>query len=507
MSGVDASSFDVADITVTDVSIDRIEVVGNNLVRYWYSDDGDELAGGTVVVSAVADQVLDLAGNANAAFTSSFIFGVASISGYVYVDVNNDGVKDPQERPLPNVPITLTGHTTATVLTDQLGRYEFRDLPPGKYTLTEQQPSAFYDGIDTPGNAPVDVVENDRFVGIQLGPNDDITGFNFGELGLRLELISKRLFLSFTPSMDAMATVLTVGSNSTWANFQAATSGQLFASVGGAFGHDLVMELYASNMTPILLSSPGGVLNTHLVAGETYTLLVTGEVAAQQDVTLQVIEPDANPQDPRYSFTNLLDPLDVNRDGHISPLDVLLVFNQLNSGGSGPLRGLNLSSIHVDTNSDAQLSPIDALLVINYLNARVAAGEGESDGAGGGDLPVLDGTSATSFRFGTPPRRPKVSSSRLLAPPTLLDASLLKPSFGHQVRQLVTPMKEVSLGASRSATLDAIWDDSLHACASLDAAEVAAELAKARSNNRDGLESLVDDIFAAIDDELDPWQL
>ncbi len=53
-------------------------------------------------------------------------------------------------------------------------------------------------------------------------------------------------------------------------------------------------------------------------------------------------------------------PLDTSGDGIISPMDALLVINQLSSSGSF------LATL--DVNQDGFLSPIDALLVINHLN-------------------------------------------------------------------------------------------------------------------------------------------
>ena len=77
-------------------------------------------------------------------------------------------------------------------------------------------------------------------------------------------------------------------------------------------------------------------------------------------------------------FTNLSNPLDVNNDGFISPIDALGIINNLNANGS---RGLGegesgSSHLYVDVNADGAVSPIDALMVINFLN-RGASGEGE----------------------------------------------------------------------------------------------------------------------------------
>lgn len=69
---------------------------------------------------------------------------------------------------------------------------------------------------------------------------------------------------------------------------------------------------------------------------------------------------------------------DVSNDGHISPLDALLVINLLNSKGPGLLDlGYKPTPPFVDVSGDGFVSPLDALLVINYLNKGYGRGEGE----------------------------------------------------------------------------------------------------------------------------------
>jgi hypothetical protein len=68
---------------------------------------------------------------------------------------------------------------------------------------------------------------------------------------------------------------------------------------------------------------------------------------------------------------NPLSRLDVNADGMISPIDVLILINLINQAGSSPLHAgdpafLNLP--YVDVNADNFFSPIDILLVVNFLN-------------------------------------------------------------------------------------------------------------------------------------------
>ncbi|MBA62956.1 MAG: hypothetical protein CMJ76_11380 [Planctomycetaceae bacterium] len=63
-------------------------------------------------------------------------------------------------------------------------------------------------------------------------------------------------------------------------------------------------------------------------------------------------------------FQNPIEPLDVNLDQYISPVDALAIINELNAPTAQQLEVGNL----LDTNGDDILAPIDALAVINDLN-------------------------------------------------------------------------------------------------------------------------------------------
>jgi hypothetical protein len=60
-------------------------------------------------------------------------------------------------------------------------------------------------------------------------------------------------------------------------------------------------------------------------------------------------------------------PEDSNGSGSVSPVDLLVVINQLNQGRDAVTR-MAPQSFATDINADSNLSPIDALLVLNYLN-------------------------------------------------------------------------------------------------------------------------------------------
>lgn len=85
---------------------------------------------------------------------------------------------------------------------------------------------------------------------------------------------------------------------------------------------------------------------------------------------------------PASTWHNPTNPLDVNGNGSVSPLDALLIINVLNTSGAGSVSRLTPpsdgSKLYVDTNNDGFVSPLDALLVINYLNSGAGNSEGEA---------------------------------------------------------------------------------------------------------------------------------
>lgn len=63
--------------------------------------------------------------------------------------------------------------------------------------------------------------------------------------------------------------------------------------------------------------------------------------------------------------------VDVNGDGYVSPIDVLLINNYLNAGNPSQLPAQRTTGNYFyDTNGDGYVSPIDSLLVINYINSH-----------------------------------------------------------------------------------------------------------------------------------------
>ncbi|MFO0807861.1 MAG: SdrD B-like domain-containing protein [Gemmataceae bacterium] len=122
----------------------------------------------------------------------------AQLSGYVYVDNNDNCSYDTGDVPIPNVTLMLTGTTatgqtiTRTTQTDSNGYYEFSALPTGTYTVAETQPGSLNgnvltDGCDSPGSTGGTVGPNhgrgtDTISGIAIVSGDNSVNNNFGEL-------------------------------------------------------------------------------------------------------------------------------------------------------------------------------------------------------------------------------------------------------------------------------------------------------------------------------------
>jgi hypothetical protein len=149
-----------------------------------------------------------------------------TLSGYVYIDRNNDGALTFNDQPNPefvipgvtiqlfNVnPITLTETLNTSVITDGVGKFQFDGLAAGTFTLRQVQPTDYVDGLTTVGVIK-DLMGNadpagsdggtailNAIVGIEM-PNDSRgVLFNFAERGVTSAVASKRFLLGTAPPL------------------------------------------------------------------------------------------------------------------------------------------------------------------------------------------------------------------------------------------------------------------------------------------------------------------
>jgi uncharacterized repeat protein (TIGR01451 family) len=118
----------------------------------------------------------------------------AGISGNVYNDSNDDGIRQPEEGGFANVTVELTGTddlgnpVTLTATTDANGKYTFENLRPGTYVVTEpNQPAETLNGKTTAGSTGGTggnpSTTTSEITGIVLKPGDKSVDNNFGEIG------------------------------------------------------------------------------------------------------------------------------------------------------------------------------------------------------------------------------------------------------------------------------------------------------------------------------------
>jgi hypothetical protein len=114
---------------------------------------------------------------------------LGSLSGFVYRDPNDNGVKESGEAAIVGVTVTLYRPTatsgvlesvTSTV-TDANGAYRFDNLAPGQYWVQESQPAGFLDGKDTVGSTGGVQQVNDWLSAVNV-PEGASVNNNFGEL-------------------------------------------------------------------------------------------------------------------------------------------------------------------------------------------------------------------------------------------------------------------------------------------------------------------------------------
>jgi uncharacterized repeat protein (TIGR01451 family) len=171
-------------------------------------DGATVIAANTAVAGAskrtVSDIVLVTSDDAQ-----NYNFGESgqALSGFVYVDLNDNGTKDAGEPGIGGVSVTLSGNTTGgasvcvainpnpcTLTTAADGSYAFSGLPASDstgYTLAQQSqavaPLSYYvDGRDTAGTLGGSTAVNDRVSGIVIALGQIASGYNFGEQGATL---------------------------------------------------------------------------------------------------------------------------------------------------------------------------------------------------------------------------------------------------------------------------------------------------------------------------------
>ena len=135
--------------------------------------------------------------------------------------------------------------------------------------------------------------------------------------------------------------------------------------------------------------------------------------------------------------TNPDDARDVNGDGLVTPLDALVLINELNVTGPRPAEVSQPEGPYCNVTRDGTLTANDALVVIDYLNRQspdAASGEGERIVEAGATPPVAD---QATFILTAPPDASTIASrSASLYSEPLVDAVLRADQAGNAGQEL-----------------------------------------------------------------------
>jgi hypothetical protein len=99
---------------------------------------------------------------------------IGSIAGTKFNDFNGDGVFDPSDPGIEGWTIYLTGSATATTTTDASGDYKFSNLPPGTYTVSEEQRVGWTQTFPGGGTYTVTIAFGEDFTGMDFGNHQSI---------------------------------------------------------------------------------------------------------------------------------------------------------------------------------------------------------------------------------------------------------------------------------------------------------------------------------------------
>ena len=317
------------------------------------------------------------------------------LSGYSYIDTNDDGVFQAIELPLLGVEVQLTGTDTAgnivsaTTYTNIDGFYKFNDLAPGTYSVRQVQPIQFLDGKDTLGNLGGDDSTNDQLT-VDLTDNGE--NYNFGELGLLPEYVNKRFYLASTPYSNWQ--YVDVRQSSVWYSFD--VQHQSFLEIfGEVTAGNATVTVFDQRMSQVASQTLGQLANEPILLSDVgpYYVQISGDTVIDS-LTLDVVTPHvvvngnqliavgtAGDDEIHVHLDNVTHIVDIN--GLIYKLDAFTV-NDLHIGASTGddtvvVHGTNLDEVAQVMGTSGELSSSQYTVQTYSFDHTVFAGGGGYD--------------------------------------------------------------------------------------------------------------------------------
>lgn len=178
---------------------------------------GKVSSGGVVLPGSFSTRTIPVTLPANGTSTNNNFGEVlpAAISGYVYYDVNNDGVLEAGEPGIGGASVTLTGTdingnpVSLTQTTNAGGYYSFSSVMAGTYSLTEKTPSGYIAGKDAAGSLG-GVVGSNTISSVSLAMGANGLNYDFGNLLPADMAIVKTVYPSSVNTGQAVTYTLTV---------------------------------------------------------------------------------------------------------------------------------------------------------------------------------------------------------------------------------------------------------------------------------------------------------
>jgi hypothetical protein len=265
-----------------------------------------------------------------------------SISGVVYLDHNNNARPD-DELGIADVVVRLIGPVWRETTTLSDGSYRFDNLPDGTYTVIQVQPQQYSDGMDSREITGSGTIHNDRFSDIAVTGGVHSGGYKFGEretiqripltkeeMQEMLELVRDVLELDMP---DALVIEM-----------------MLEDKLGPPSNWDGPVTLYDTNMQLLATSNNLRVIASAIETDKDYFVGVT--------LVSNMIGTGSTKE---Y--------YDVNRDGIVSPADLLIVIDYINRQTASQTNVFEMPpDWWLDMSGDGIISPADIILLIDELN-------------------------------------------------------------------------------------------------------------------------------------------
>jgi len=214
----------------------------------------------------------------------------SSIRGYAFVDTNKNNVRDPHERPMAGVPVTLEGVSNLTnqdvkipgiTLAD--GSYAFENIDPGTYQIT-------FDGLED--YKPAKVIENSAqlepvpddggpaaYVATLAFPgNFNIIEANFASVGLKPERVSQRAFVASTMGSNSNGTAPSVVLSTATTQINSSNAASTSVSGTGTVGATISVVASNNGTSTAAKTTTVGANGTWSITGINVTSLADGTV-------------------------------------------------------------------------------------------------------------------------------------------------------------------------------------------------------------------------------------